>query len=199
VSVTSKYAPWVRAGVDYAAPIAFVATLFITKDFQTATWVLVAASAVALLVGWIAERRLAPLPLFGGSMALIFGGLTLYFDDPKFVKMKLTFVEATLGLVLIGGVILRKNPLKILMGESLVLPDAAWRTLTLRYAAFFLACAALNEVIWRTQSDERWALWRLALLGLAVVFSITQAPFLMKHMQVKEDVAPPPTPPDAGF
>jgi len=197
--MTSKNAQWVRAGVDYAAPIAFVATLFITKDFQTATWVLVAASAVALLVGWIAERRLAPLPLFGGSMALIFGGLTLYFDDPKFVKMKLTFVEATLGLVLIGGVILKKNPLKILMGDSLVLPDAAWRTLTLRYAAFFLACAALNEVIWRTQSDERWALWRLALLGLAVVFSITQAPFLMKHMQVKEEAPPPPTPPDAGF
>src|SRR5688572_23987403 len=85
--MNSNIAKWVRAGVDYAAPIAFVATLLVTKDFQAATWVLVAASAVALLVGWVVERRLAPLPLFGGSMALIFGGLTLYFDDPSFVKM----------------------------------------------------------------------------------------------------------------
>lgn len=195
----SKTAQWVRAGVDYAAPIAFVATLLVTRNFQTATWVLVAASAAALLIGWIAERRLAPLPLFGGSMALIFGGLTLYFNDPSFVKMKLTFVEITLGAVLIGGVLMKKNPLKLLMGDSLVLPDAAWRTLTLRYAVFFLACGALNEVIWRTQSDERWAIWRLALLGLAIAFSLTQAPFLMKHMQQKDEDPGPPTPPDAGF
>jgi len=190
-------AKWVRAGVDYAAPIAFVGALLITHDFQLATWVLVGASALALIVGWVVERRLAPLPLFGGSMALIFGGLTLYFDDPKFVKMKLTFVEVTLAAVLLIGVAMRKNPLKMLMGESLHLPDAAWRTLTVRYAIFFLVCGALNEAIWRTQSDETWALWRLGLLGLALVFSFAQAPFLMKHMQNKDDT--PPTPPEAGF
>lgn len=191
-------AKWIRAGVDYAAPIAFVATLLTTRDFQLATWVLVGASALALAVGWLAERRLALLPLIGGGLALVFGGLTLIFHDPSFVKMKLTFVNGGLGLGLYIGLILKKNPLKKLLGEAFVLPDAAWRTLTFRYATYFLCCAALNEAVWRTQSDERWAIFRLLLLGGALVFSVTQAPFLMKHMQKPED-ADAPTPPDAGF
>ena len=41
-------AAWVRTAVDYGAPIAFAVAYFTTKNFQTATWVLVAASAAAL-------------------------------------------------------------------------------------------------------------------------------------------------------
>lgn len=189
---------WVRAAVDYAAPIAFAVAYAVTRDFQKATWVLVVASALALAIGWIAERRLAPLPLFAGGMALVFGSLTLIFHDDRFVKMKLTFVELTLAGALIGGVLMGKNPLKLLIGDSLVMEDAAWRTLSFRYAGFFLACGAANEVIWRTQSDGMWIAWRIALLVLALVFSATQIPFIMKHMQNKDPVEPP-TPPEGGF
>ena len=189
---------WVRTAVDYAAPIAFVGTLLITHNFQVATGVLVGASALALLLGWIAERRLAPLPLMAGGAAVIFGGLTLIFHDSAFVKMKLTVVDTVLGLVLLGGLKLGKNPLKSLMGEAVKLPDAAWKTLTVRYAAFFFVCAIANEAVWRTQSDERWGVFRLILLGAALVFSVFQTPFLMKHM-ISEDLEATPTPPDAGF
>lgn len=193
-----KKAGWVGPAVDYAAPVAFVAVLLIRHDFQLATWVLVGASALALLVGFIAERRLAPMPLIAGLAALIFGGLTLVFHDSSFVKMKLTFVDTALALALLGGLAMGKNPLKSVLGEALKLPDPAWKNLTVRYAVFFLVCAVANEVVRRTQSDEHWGVFRLVLLGAALVFSLAQTPFLMKHMITEDGEATPP-PPDAGF
>ena len=184
--------------VDYLAPIAFVGTLLVTRNFQTATWVLVGASALALAVGWITEKRIAPVPLFSGVLALIFGGLTLIFDDPRFIKMKMTIVDTALAGALLAGLAIKKNPLKAMMGEALVLPDFAWRNLTIRYAVFFLACAGVNEAVWRTQSDETWGIWRLVALGAAVLFSFAQAPYLMKHMQQPAEQKAP-EPPDPGF
>jgi intracellular septation protein len=193
---TSRY---VRMAVDYAAPIAFLGALFATKfNFQAATWVLVGASAVALIVGFIAERRVAPLPLFAGTCALVFGGLTLYFHDPKFVKMKLTFVDSALAAGLLGGLLAGRNPLKSLLGEAMQLADRAWRVLTIRYALFFVVCAVANEVVWRTQSDATWGVFRLVLMGAALLFSLAQTPFLMKHGAFAETVKPV-EPPDPGF
>ncbi len=172
----------VRAIVDYGGLAVFVAAFFLRlrfvattgglgwtiamgghgpRDITAATIWLVIGSAVALLVGLIAERRLAPMPLIAGAFALVFGALTLGFHDPRFIKIKPTAVNLIFGVVLLAGVALRKNPLKWLLGEALVLPEEAWRKLTVRYALYFLAMAVLNEVVWRTQSDAVWVLFRM--------------------------------------
>src|ERR1700760_1768821 len=88
---------WLRLAIDYSGAAAFVVGYFVTHDFQRATWWLVAVSAIALAVGFVAERRGGPLPLIYGGAALLFGGLTLIFHDPRFVKMKTTFVDLALG------------------------------------------------------------------------------------------------------
>lgn len=193
-----KTSKQVRMGVDYAAPIAFLGALLITRNFQSATWVLVAGSFIALAVGYAVERRLAPLPLFAGLCALVFGGLTLYFHDPKFVKMKLTFVDSALAVGLVGGLMSGRNPLKSLLGDAFHLDDGAWRVLTIRYAGFFAACAAVNEAVWRTQSDANWGIFRLVVMGAALLFSLAQTPFLMKHGAFADE-AKTPEPPDPGF
>ena len=192
-------AKWVRVGVDYGAPIAFAVTFFgFGRDMLLATGVLVGASVLALVVGWLVERRIAPLPLIAGIFALVFGGLTLIFHDPSFVKMKLTFQNAAFAIALIGGVAFGKNPLKLLFGDNLKMDDAAWRTLTIRYAAYFVVIAVANEIVWRTQSNDFWVGFRIAVLPLAIVFSLTQVPFMMKHMQQPDDKATAPEPPDPG-
>jgi len=193
-----KRAAWVRTAVDYGAPIAFAIAYFTTKNFQTATWVLVAASGVALVVGYAVERRVALLPLFSGVMALIFGALGLIFHSDVFVKIKVTVVNGALAGFMIGGALMNRAPLKALMGEAMQLPDAAWRTLTLRYGAYFASAAILNEIVRLTQDTENWVKFRVALLPLAIIFSLTQVPFMMKHM-AKGDEPAPPEPPDAGF
>lgn len=183
---------WVRYFVDYAALAAFLIGFFASgRNLQQATWALVAGSALALLVGLAVERRLAPFPALAGGAALLFGGLTLVFHDPRFLKVKPTVMNLVFALLLFGGLALRKHPLKLLLGEALEMPEAAWRRLTLNYGLFFLGLAALNEVVWRTQSDSVWVVFRFpGLMILTVLFSLTQAPMLMKY--VKGDSVPPP-------
>jgi len=84
------------------------------------------------------------------------------------------------------------------MGEALHLPDAAWRTLTLRYGGYFGVVAVLNEIVRNTQGTDTWVKFRLGLLPLALVFVATQLPFMIKHM-AKGDEPAAVEPPDAGF
>lgn len=185
--------PWVRWVVDYVGLVSWAVAYFATgKNLLTATWVLVAASGAALAFGFIMERRIAPIPLVAAVAAIIFGGLTLVFKDPSFIKLKPTVMNLGFGLILLGGLALGRNPLKILFGSALQLSADGWRKLTLRYGLFFPCIAVLNEVIWRTQPEDLWVLFRFpGLMILTVIFSLTQAPFLMKYIK-SEELPPPP-------
>ena len=194
MATSSRNRKWVRAAVDYGGLITFFVGYIVERDLVQATWWLVIGSAAALLLGLVVERRIAWIPLVGGAAALIFGGLTLIFHDAIFVKIKATVINAILGGVLLIGVAIGKNPLKALLGESLNLPDAAWRTLAIRFGVYYLFCAALNEVMWRTQPEQVWFYFRFpGLQIMAVLFVLTQLPFMMKHMKEKDET--PPIPP----
>lgn len=187
MNLTAKQRSYVRAAVDYGGLVVFLIGFLITRDVVKATWWLVAGSAVALALGFIAERRIAPMPLLAGGAALLFGGLTLIFHDARFIKMKPTFVNVAFAVFLLGGTLFKKNPLKLLMGEALTLSDNVWRTLTLRYGLYFLVIAVLNEAVWRTQPDSVWVLFRFpGLLVLALAFSLTQTPLIMRGMKEHE-------------
>jgi intracellular septation protein len=189
----SRTRTWVRAGVDFAAPFAFVIAILLTGDVVAATPVLVIASIVALAVGLIVERRVAPLPLIAGGAAVLFGGLTMASGDDDWIKMKPTIVNLAFAAGLVVGVLLRKNPLKALLGSAVKMPDVAWKILTWRYVAFFLLIATANEAVWRgleavaadgevfgRDPDRVYALWRFPGLSLlAVAFTLTQLPLMM--------------------
>jgi len=185
----------VRFIVDYGGLITFLVGFFLSgRDLVEATKWLIGGSAVALLIGLVFERRIAPLPAISGGAALFFGVLTVAFDDPIFVKIKPTIMNLLFAAGLLIGLALGKSPLKLLMGSSIQLPDVAWRKLTLSYGLFFAFLAGLNEVIWRTQSDEVWVLFRMpGILILTLVFSFTQVPLMMKYAKT-DDPPPPPTP-----
>ncbi|MBU1379063.1 MAG: septation protein IspZ [Alphaproteobacteria bacterium] len=184
---------WVRYFVDYAALAAFLAAFLITRDIQKATWGLVAGSVVAIVVGFAVERRIAPLPLFVGGAGLVFGGASLFFHDPRILKVKPTIVNTAIGLLLLGGLVLKKHPLKLVLGDAFDMPEATWRQLTLNYAGLFLSLAALNEFVWRTQTDGTWVFFRFpGMMILTVLFSLAHAPLLMKYVKA-EELPPPPT------
>ena len=189
----------VRAIVDYGGLAVFLIAYFAAKTvlkqpgtaaLLTATWGLVVGSALALVVGLVAERRVAPLPLFAGLAALIFGGLTLVFHDPRFVKIKPTAINIALAGIMLGGAMMGKNPLRALFAGALHLSPQGWRKLTIRYGIFFLFMAAANEAVWRTQPDSVWILFRFpGLQVLSLLFAVTQVPMMMKDMKALETAA----------
>ena len=192
-----KLPKWVHYVIDYGGLVAWILTLVVTRNAVTSSWVIVGASLLALAVGLLVERRIAPMPLVTAVVGLIFGGLTLVFHDERFIKVKPTILYGLLGLFLITGALRGKNPLKVLMGDAFHLPDPVVRTLTLRYALFFFALAIANEAVWRTQSTVTWGFFKFP--GVAILlflFAMSQAPLMMKHMPDEDDVsdgAKPPT------
>lgn len=197
----------IRQAVDFGALAAFMVAYGINRFVRglegqealvQATWVLVAASALALLVGWIVERRLAPLPLLAGGFALLFGVLTLVFHDPTLLKIKLTIQNALLATVLLGSLPMGKYPFKYLLGDAIRITDLGWRGLTLRYGLYFATVAIVNEVVWRTQSDDTWVAFRGGLWVASAAFGVWQVFFIMKHMIKDEEEAQPQTP-DPGL
>ena len=191
-----KVGRWVRLFVDYAGLAAFLVVIAVTGDLIAASWAVVAGSLAALVAGFIFERRLAPMPLVTAIFGVIFGGATLIFHDARIIKLKLTILDAGFGLFLLTGALRGKNPLKAMMGDAFHLPDPVVRTLTLRYAVFFFAMAALNIVVWKgaehfygvgKTADRFWGFYKFP--GTAVLiflFALSQAPLMMKHMPDEE-------------
>jgi len=193
MALSPQHKKWVSGFVDYGWPLAFLVTLLVTHDMMKATWGLVAGAAVALAVGYIFERRIAPLPLVAGLMSLILGGLALYFHDSRFIKIRPTISGLAFGGFLIGGVLMGKSPLKALLSVAFQMSDEGWRKLSLRYGIFFLLTAVVNEAVWRTQSDVTWALFKFPGLSIIhVLFGVSQVPLMMKYADTEEI---PPVPP----
>jgi len=211
---------WIRSAVDFGALAAFALAFVVlrargvesSEALVQATWALVGGSAVALAVGYLVEKRLALLPLLTGGFALVFGVLTLFFDDALFVKLKVTVLNLFLAALLLGGTLMGKYPLKALLGDAIKVNDATWRTLTLRYGIYFLAVALVNEVvrspaavtaIWSwlgrgtPDAEAVWVGFRGVLWIAASIFGVSQLPLIMKNLT--KDEPPGPTSPDTGL
>lgn len=197
----------IRQAVDFGALLAFLIAYAVNRfvrgiDGQEAlvqaTWVLVGASALALIVGYVVEKRLAPLPLLTGGFALIFGVLTLVFHDPTLLKIKVTIQNGLLAAVLLGSLPFGKYPFKYLLGDAIRITDTGWRGLTLRYGLYFAAVAVINEIVWRTQSNDVWVGFRGGLWLVSAAFGIWQVFFIMKHL-IQEDDPAEPVSPDTGL
>lgn len=189
---------WLRYAIDFSAPLSLLLTYFFAgRDFMLATGVSVAVAAVALLVGFIVQRRLAWMPLIVGVLGIIFGGLTLIFQADWILKLRPTFVNYAFALIFFGGLVLKKNPIKAVLGWALNLPVEAWRTLELRYAIFSLLVGTLNLAIWLTQTEATWVTWdTIGIRALSAAFGIAQMPLVMKYMKTEEGPPPPPPTPE---
>ena len=187
--------PWFRSVIDGGPGLVWLMVVLITRDFFLATWFLVGGSVLALVAGLIIERRIAPIPAVGGSLAMLFGGASLLFHRADILQMKMTILDGLIGAALFIGLALKKNPLKALLGGAVDLPERAWRTMSIRYALFFWACAIANEVVRNTQTLKVWENFRGGLWIAILVFALAQTPFLMKHSRSIQ--TPKPTEPGA--
>jgi len=148
----------------------------------TATFVLMMAVSAALCMSFAMTRKLPAVPLATALLVAVFGGLTLYVQDPVFIKMKPTVLYAAFGAVLIGGLLMNKSLLPALFENAFALTERGWKLLTVRWAGFFFVLSALNEVVWRTQSNDTWVAFKFpGIFILILLFSLAQAPLVKRH------------------
>ena len=147
-----------------------------------ATAIFIAATIVALAVHYMLVRKLPIMPLVSGVVVIVFGGLTLWLDDELFIKLKPTIVNTLFGLVLLAGLYFGKPLLAVVLDSMFELTEEGWRKLTFRWAMFFFVLAALNEIVWRTQTTDMWVSFKVfGIMPLTIAFALAQTPLLLRY------------------
>ena len=153
------------------------------KNLSAAIPPLIVATIIALLISYIIEKKIPYVPLIDGIIISIFGGLTLYFDNPVFLYLKPTIINILFGLILaFEGFFTKERLMKKMLGRSVSLSDEGWRLLTIRWIFFFFSLAVLNEYVWRTQTEEFWVNFKVwGILPITFVFTAFQIFLINRH------------------
>ena len=178
---TEEAPPWRRMAFEVGPLVVF----FIanqTTDIMVATALFMGAAVIAVSLSWWVERRVPPMPLISAGFVVLFGALTLAFDDDLFIKIKPTVVNLLFAGALGVGLLARFDLLKLLMGGVMQLTDRGWRLLTMRWAVFFVFLAIVNEIVWRNFSTEFWAGFKLfGIFPMTLAFGLAQIPLALKY------------------
>ncbi len=136
------------------------------SGFIVSAVVLVPILLASIAALWWLTGQLSRMQIFVGVMVIFFGGLTAWFNDESFFKIKTTIVYGTFATILTIGLLQGRSYLQWVMAEALPMMPEGWMILTRRLAMMFAALAVSNEVIWRTQSTELWV--KLETFGMPV-------------------------------
>ena len=186
-SVQRKLDPKLKFALELG-PLALFFLSYWKFGLKPATGVMVVAAVAALVVSYVKLRRLPIMPMVTAAIVVIFGSLTLVFNDSTFIKVKPTVLYSLFAGGLFFGLAFRRPILQIMFDGALQLTETGWRILTWRWAFFFLAMAALNEYVRHAFTESTWVAFKsFGFLPLTVVFALAQTPVVLKH----EAKAPP--------
>lgn len=199
MTTTAEKTPsgWVGPALDFGPLLAFfVAYKFLGIFAGTAIFMLAIAGAV--LVSRIKLGRVSPMLWLSAILVVGFGGLTIYFHDPKFIQLKPTIIYVLLASLLFGGLLTGRPLLKFVLEHGYKdLDEAGWMKLSRNWAWFFVAMAVANELMRASFTFDQWLavkVWGVTIATL--VFAMANIPMLMKHGMALEKVEKqPPVPP----
>lgn len=176
--------PLLRLALDLGPlPVYFAAYGLTAKNIFVATGVFMAATAAAMLVSLIRFGRISPMQIFSAVMVLILGGLTLWFHEDWFIKVKPTIYYLMVSGILWFGLWTGRPTLKLALGAAYPgLSPRGWVLLSRNWALFFIAMAAANELVWRGTTTGFWLGYKLwGAMPATIVFALANMPMLMKH------------------
>ena len=126
------------------------------SGFIIAALVFVPILLVAMGILWALTGTISRMQVFTAFMVIFFGGLTAYFNDERFFKMKTSIVYGCLAALLGIGLLRGQSWLEYVIGDLLPMQREGWMILTRRLCLMFVALAVANEIIWRTMSTDTW-------------------------------------------
>jgi len=182
-----KTNPMTKTVLEFGPILAFfVAYLWLKDDVFTIGgrdydgFILVTAGFIPvflLAMGalWALTGHLSKMQVVTAVLIVVFGGMSVWFNDPRFFKMKPTIIYLLFGGVLGFGLMRGTSYMQSLMDGVMPLSDEGWMILTKRICYFFLGLALLNELVWRSMSEEIWVYFKTFGLTAAIfLFFMTQ-------------------------
>jgi intracellular septation protein len=189
-----KINPWLKIGLDLGPVVAFFIAFVRFKGttfsvggteyggFILATAIFIPLMIVSTLILWRLTGRLSVMQIVTLILVIVFGGLSVWFNDERFFKMKPTMIYLLFAGILGWGYLRGKSYLALAIDDAVPLQHEGWMLLTKRLALFFLGLAIANEVIWRTMSDQAWVNFKtFGLPGAIFVFFMAQSGIFSKY------------------
>ena len=156
-------------GTDYAG---FVVAVVVFVPLQIAS-----ALVLRALTGRMSRMQVVTLIL-----VIVLGLGTVLFNDERVFKMKSTFIFGLFGILLFIGLWRGQSWLAFVLDQALPLDREGWMILTRRMAWFFIAFAAMNEVVWRNFSTDTYVLWdTFGQMGVMFAFLMSNYKLIEKH------------------
>ena len=156
------------------------------NNLKTAIPPLIISTLVAVAIMYVVEKKIPYVPLIGAVVISLFGGLTLYFNNPIFIYMKPTIVNLIFAaILLVSNVYFNKNYLKFFLQTAFQLSEEGWKKLNFRWAYFFIFLALLNEIVWRVYAPEKEYIWVnfkvWGMLPITIIFTAMQLPLINRY------------------
>jgi intracellular septation protein len=157
-------------------------------DIYVATVVGIVTTFLQVMITRVRQGRWDKKQLITLAVFVLFGGMTLYFHDPIFIKWKPTIIFGVFSLIIIGSQVLTKKPVmqrlmeNMLQGEG-VIPQMIWNRLNIIWAVFFFMLAAVNLYVAYHLSNDAWVNFKFyGITSMLIALSFFQAFYLMRFM-----------------
>ena len=175
---------FLKFATDFGPLLIFFTIYYKTENnLSAAIPPLIISTIIAIAIMYFVEKKIPYVPLIGGVIITLFGGLTLYFDNPVFIYMKPTIVNIIFaGILITSKVFFQKNFLKFFLKTAFQLQETGWDKLNFRWAYFFIFLAIINEIVWRTQPETTWVNFKVwGILPITFTFTFFQIPLIKKY------------------
>jgi intracellular septation protein len=196
--------PLVKTALELGPVLAFFVAYIALKDrvftingteyggFIVATAALIPLLLLSTGILWRLTGRLSRMQIMTMVLVVLFGGLTVWLNDERFLKIKPTIVYLIFAGLLGLGLLRGRSYLQYVMEEMIPMTEEGWMILTRRLTALFFGLAVANELVWRFMSTEAWVYFETFVLTAAVfVFFITQGKLFETYAIETEDQGAP--------
>ena len=128
-------------------PILLFFVVYKNYGIYSAIYSMIVATAVQILFTKISTGKYEKSHLITFILLVIFGGITLAFNDPAFIMWKVSVLYVIFALVLIGSIFIgEKTLLHRMLGKEISVPQNIWKNITWLWGFGFLVIAAINAV-----------------------------------------------------
>ena len=187
--------PWLKTALELGPLLVFFVVYLLWRNetvtlwgedysgFILATLAFIPALVASTLGIWALTGKVSAMQVATLVLVLVFGGLSIWLNDPRFFKVKVTLIYLLFAAILGFAILTDRNWLQLVLGEALPMRAEGWRILTQRTALLFLAMAMLNEIVWRTMSESTWVYFKT--FGLTLILFV----FLLANARLYRDYA----------